>query len=384
LEAHYKPWLFALELPATIPAEALIAHDYQLLAKTPVRARLRYEMRSYPEIAAGEDEAASVLREALQLPAASNPRARALAQSWRAELVANDMDIVRRMLDYYRRQVFIYTLSPPLLGDDSVDEFFFESRRGFCEHFAAGFVFMMRAAGVPARVVTGYQGGALNPVDGTLIVRQSDAHAWAEVWLKGRGWLRVDPTAAIAPTRIENSLAVALPAGEARPLLTRPEFAWLLQMRYRWEALANVWNQWVLGYNPQRQRDLLTSWGMRSPDWQQMTAVLTGLCGLLLLGFTAWAIQQRQRLAPALRAWNRLSRILARRGLARKPWEGPQAYAGRVAAALPADGSAYAAEVAAIADMYAHLRYAAISPAQAAQLLQQMKTRIAQLARIRP
>ena len=195
LEPHYKPWLFALELPATIPAEGMLASDYQLLSKTQVRARLRYEMRSYPDIVAGINESPAILRESLQLPPLSNPRARALAESWRAELGADDFAIMLRMLDYYRRQIFIYTLSPPLLGEHSVDEFLFDSKRGFCEHFSAGFVFMMRAAGIPSRVVTGYQGGELNPVDGTLVVRQSDAHAWAEIWLKGRGWLRVDPTA---------------------------------------------------------------------------------------------------------------------------------------------------------------------------------------------
>ncbi len=382
LEPHYKPWLFALELPATIPAEGFIASDYQLLSKTPVRARLRYEMRSSPGIVAGVDETPAILREALQLPPLSNPRARALAEAWRAELGADDNAIMQRMLDYYRRQIFIYTLSPPLLGEHSVDEFLFDSKRGFCEHFSAGFVFMMRAAGIPSRVVTGYQGGELNPVDGTLVVRQSDAHAWAEIWLRGRGWLRVDPTAAIAPTRIEMNLAVALPAGEARPLLARPAFVWLLQMRYRWDALANVWNQWVLGYNPQRQRDLLASLGMRSPDWQQMTAVLTGLCGVLLLGFTAWALRQRQRLDPALAAWNRLSKMLARRGLARRPWEGPYDYAERISAALPAERSPLAAEVHALADIYARLRYAEASPVLAVQLLQELKARISRLNRL--
>ena len=383
LEPHNKPWLFALELPGTIPAEGSIAHDYQLLAKSAVRSRIRYEMRSYPETMAGEDESGSVLRETLLLPALANPRARALAQSWRAELGDNDPAIVRRMLEYYRSLIFVYTLSPPILGEDSLDEFLFDTKRGFCEHFAAGFVFMMRAAGIPARVVTGYQGGAINPVDGTLIVRQSDAHAWAEVWLKGRGWVRVDPTAAIAPSRIENNLAVALPAGDVRPLLARPEFAWLLHARYRWDALANIWNQWVLGYNPQRQRDLLASWGMRSPDWQQMTVVLTVLCGMLLLAYSLWAIHQRQRIDPALRAWNRLSKILARHGLARTPWEGPQAYANRIALALPPADSPYAAEVAAIADIYAHIRYAQYSPPQATEMLRELKARITKLAQFK-
>ncbi|MCX7175254.1 MAG: DUF3488 and transglutaminase-like domain-containing protein [Proteobacteria bacterium] len=384
LEPHFKPWLFALEFPVSIPAEGLMASDYEILAKTPVRARLRYEMRSYPGIVTGADESPAILREALQLPPLSNPRARALAVRWRADFGVDDGAIVRSMIEFYRRQSFVYTLSPPLLGEHSVDEFLFDTRRGFCEHYSAGFVFMMRAAGIPARVVTGYQGGEVNPVDGTLVVRQSDAHAWAEVWLKGRGWMRVDPTAVIAPTRIELNLAQALPAGEARPLMALPGFVWLLQMRYRWDALANVWNQWVLGYNPQRQRDLLASLGMRSPDWQQMTVVLTVISGALLLGFTAWALYQRQRLVPAQAAWNRLSRMLARHGLARKPWEGPFDYAGRIAATLPPEKAALAIEAARIAEIYADLRYGENTPALAAELLQEMKMRISRIRRLEP
>lgn len=374
LEPHYKPWLFALEFPVSIPSEGLFASDFQVLAKTPVRTRMRYEMRSHPGIAPGIEESAGVLREALQLPAASNPRARALALNWRNELGDDDAAIVQRMVEYYRRQVFIYTLSPPLLGEHSVDEFLFDVRRGFCEHFSAGFVFMMRAAGIPARVVTGYQGGELNPVDNTLVVRQSDAHAWAEVWLNGRGWVRVDPTAVIAPTRIEINLAQALPAGEARPLMTLPGFVWLVQMRYRWDAVANVWNQWVLGYNPQRQRDLLASLGMRSPDWQQMTVTLTVICGILLLGFTAWALYHRQRIAPALAAWNHLSKTLSRHGLARKAWEGPLDYANRIAAALP--GRQLALEVEKIAQIYVQLRYGSTDPMREAKLLREMRMRV--------
>ena len=237
---------------------------------------------------------------------------------------------------------------------------------------------MMRAGDIPARVVTGYQGGELNPVDGTLIVRQSDAHAWAEVWLQGTGWQRIDPTAAIAPSRIEKNLAGALPAGEPLPLLSRPQFGWLHQMRFRWDALANSWNQWVIGYNPQRQRDLLARLGMHSPDWQQKTAVFTGLCGALLLGFTAWALRQRQRLDPALAVWNRLSTKLARHGLARHPWEGPLDYAKRIDAALSGKSSALADEIRAIAILYAQLRYAAPS-SRSPGLLDEMKQRIGHL-----
>jgi transglutaminase-like putative cysteine protease len=354
LEADNQRWLYALELPTALPADAAMTADYQLLARAPVRSRLRYSASSQLGIVAGVRDSPVRLREALQLPPRGNPRARRLAEGLRVA-AGSDAAVVTAMLSYFRNEPFYYTLEPPLLGSDSVDEFVFDSRRGFCEHYAASFVFVMRAAGIPARVVTGYQGGEVNPVDGFLQVRQSDAHAWAEVWLAGSGWHRVDPTAAIAPSRVEINLAAALPAGEPLPMLIRADWTWLRDLRYRWDALANGWNQWVLGYNPQRQVELLRSLGMSSPDWQSMTAVLAVACGLLMLALTGWALLQRQRSDPALAAWNRLSRKLRRRGLARRPWEGPRQYAARVGAALPRRAD----EVTALAVSYEDLRYAA-------------------------
>ena len=208
------------------------------------------------------------------------------------------------------------------------------------------------------------------------------------MWLKGLGWQRVDPIAAIAPTRVERNLAGALPAGEQQtlPLLARPQFSWLHAMRYRWDALANTWNQWVIGYNPQRQRSLLANLGLHAADWQQMTALFTGLCGALMLGFTAWALRSRQPLDPAAAAWRRLSVKLARRGLPRQPWEGPVAYAERVRAALVdatsrTTDAALAAEVAAIAALYQRLRYGAVDadPAQRKAWLHELRQRIARI-----
>lgn len=371
LEPDNKPWLFALEMPGNIPADARISADYQLLSRTPVRARLRYALRSYPGVRAGLDESQARLSQDLQLPPDIDPRARALAERWRSEL-GSDADaqaLIRRMLDYYRRNAFAYTLNPPLSGRDAVDDFLFETRRGYCEHFASSFVFMMRAAGLPARVVTGYQGGEVNPVDGTLIVRQSDAHAWAEVWLAGRGWVRVDPTAVVAPTRSEANLAAALAAGDALPFLARS--AWLQQLRFRWEALDNAWNQRVLDYNPQRQRDFLASLGMSSPDWRHMATALGLLGGLLLTALTLWALAGGRDRDPLTAAWERLSEKLAVRGLARRPWEGPRDYSARVAATLPK----IAGEIRIIADIYETLRYGAAP----APLLPELQRRIRRL-----
>ena len=366
LEPHNKPWLFVLEMPGSLPPGAILSHEYQVLSKTPVRSRIRYELKSYPDLVQGIDEAAASIDSHLRLPA-NNPRTRALAGQWRRESGDGEA-VVRRMLDHIRQERFFYTLTPPLLGENSIDQFLFETRRGFCEHFASAFVFAMRAAGVPARIVTGYQGGERNPVDGYLIVRQSDAHAWAEVWLEGRGWLRIDPTAAVAPNRIEAGLASAVPVGEPLPFIVRADLSWLRQIRFRWEAVTNTWNQWVLGYDPQRQREVLSRLGLREPDWKAMTAIMAALCGLLLLGLTVWALHKRVRHDPTLIAWNRLSRKLARIGLARKDWEGPADYARRVALARPELTRCLAA----IAGLYIDLRYGKLSGTESRRKLRRL------------
>jgi transglutaminase-like putative cysteine protease len=363
LEPHGKPWLFALELPGRLPPDTLITRHYQLLAKAPVVSRQRYEVLSFPELPVGLDEADPGRRQALALPAGSNPRLRALAATWRAE-AGSDQEVLNRAQAFFLGQQLTYTLEPPLLGEHAADEFLFDTRQGFCEHFANAFAVAMRAAGIPARVVTGYQGGEMNPVDGFMIVHQYDAHAWTEVWLAGRGWLRVDPTAISAPSRIDLNLASAVPLGDPLPFLVRIDAVWLQDLRFRWDAVTNAWNQWVLGYTPRRQRELLTRLGMSRPDWQSMTAALAILSGTVLLGLAAWTLRRRQRQDPAAALWARLSRRLARRGLARQPWEGPSDYAERVAAALPER----AAQMRAITRLYTGLRYGQAPPRQIDEL----------------
>jgi hypothetical protein len=181
-----------------------------------------------------------------------------------------------------------------------VDEFLFETRRGFCEHYASAFVFLMRAAGVPARVVTGYQGGEMNPLGDYLIVRQSEAHAWAEVWLEGRGWQRVDPTAAVSPARIEVGVAAALPQGEPLPLAVRSDFRFLKQLRFTLDTITNSWNQWVLGYTPDRQLHLMARLGLGKPTWQALVVLLMSIAGGIVM-VLALMLLRRLRRAPRLR-----------------------------------------------------------------------------------
>ena len=370
LEAHGKFWLFALELPATLPPESALTSDYQPIARLAVRNRMRYTQRAWPEAIAGVDEAPAILRAALALPKDGNPRMRAISAAWRAQHGDDGAAILAAAENFFSQQLLIYTLNPPLLGPDIVDEFLFGTKRGFCEHFAAAFVFALRAAGVPARVVAGYQGGEVNPVDGYLVVRQYDAHAWAEAWIAGRGWVRIDPTAISAPTRISSNLAAAVPDGEELPFLARGDLAWVRELRDRLDAVTNGWNQWVLGYNPERQRDLLAGLGMNEPDWRSMTAVLSVLCGVVMLGLTAWILRNRMRVDPALAAWRRFTGRLARRGIAWQPWEGPLTFAQRAARQAPI----HAESIGEITALYARLRY---GPAPQASDLIQLKAKIA-------
>ncbi|MBR0566125.1 DUF3488 domain-containing protein [Azoarcus sp. L1K30] len=371
LEPHNQRWLLALDFPADAPAGTRYSAAFQAMGREPVRTRTRLDLSAYPDTPVGMQERSNVLEQALRLPAAINPRTRALA----TELIAGNppaADILTRALTRLSELGLVYTLRPPLTASNGIDSFLFDTRRGFCEHFSSAFVFLMRAAGVPARVVTGYQGGEINPVDKSLIVRQSDAHAWAEVWLPDRGWVRVDPTALAAPGRIESGLAGGLPAGEALPLLMRPQFSWLRDLRFRWEAASNLWNQWVLGYNPERQRELLSRMGFGEPAWRTWIVVLAaaaaGLMGLLFL----WAIRQGRAGDPVDRLWARFCTRLARHGLARHPAEGPLDFGRRIASAMPEK----AAELNDITHRYARLRY---RPPASPDAVRELKRRIRNL-----
>jgi hypothetical protein len=211
----------------------------------------------------------------------------------------------------------------------------------------------MRAAGVPARVVTGYQGGEVNPVDGYLVVRQSDAHAWAEVWTASEGWIRVDPTAAAVPVRVESGLAAAVPRTDPLPLLGRADLPWLRALRFNWEALANYWNQWVVGYNVERQREFLSRLGMPSPSWEKLAMALFWIVGLVVAVLSLWLLRRAHGEDPVTVAWRRFCRKLARRGTARRAAEGPRSFAERAAAEQPH----VAADVSEIGELYVRVRY---------------------------
>jgi transglutaminase-like putative cysteine protease len=369
LEAHGERWLPALDAAIWNDNKARAARGRDLMAQQSVKRRLRYTLESaldyaLPDISAADRAAA------LALPRTAHPRTRALATSWVAE-GRTPQGIVDAALAYFAAEAFAYTLTPPLLPDDPIDGFLFETREGFCEHFSAAFVVLMRAAGIPARVVTGYQGGEYNTMSEYLLVRQRDAHAWAEVYLDGRGWVRVDPTAAVAPGRV--SLGGSEYNSERSPLrmLDRDGMAahFWQGARQLWDSANYHWSQWVLGYGAERQRGLLEALGMdevtpgRLVLW--LTIVMTTLVAILTLLLVR--VRQVTRPPPAVRLYGEFCRRLAKVGLAREPAEGPLEYAGRVALARPD----LAPEVNAIAQAFSLVRYA-----DAARALDELRSKV--------
>ena len=340
LEAHQRHWLLPLEMPTHVESEgvdAVMTRNGLLRSRyRPIITRTRLKLVSYPEyrLDAERQLPPMLQRSSLQLPRDYNPRALELARSWRDEN-PDSRQLAQRALNYFHNEAFYYTLEPPLLGAQAMDDFLFNTRRGFCEHYASAFVTLMRAAGVPARVVTGYLGGELNPVDNFFIVRQSSAHAWAEIWIANEGWIRIDPTAAIDPTRVEANVAGNLvdgdPGGAGGGTIN-----WLQVLGYRWDALENSWNQWVLGYTPGQQRELLSSIGLSNTSWQRITILLIIVMATLLLTLTLWLLRTRPAPAdPTWKLWQKALRHLEKHGVRTRTWETPLALAKRLQTERP-------------------------------------------------
>ena len=355
LEPTDRPWILALDIPAEWPErEAFRTYDFQLVAPRRLSEVSSFRLRSYPDFIAGIELPQSLRRKGLQLPDEGNPRSRALASQLAAQY-GDPRAIAQALLTMFREQPFVYTLDPPKLAENAMDEFLFDTRRGFCEHYASAFTLVMRAAGVPARVVTGYQGGEFNPLGGYLIVRQSDAHAWSEIWIEGRGWTRVDPTAAVAPERIERGLIGAMSEFEPVPGRLRDASNLWLQASLGWDTLNDFWNERIVRFNAARQLDLLEQFGIDDPDWRTLgLGLAASLAGFFvaLSAYLAWRFRSPARDWPA-RLHDVVRRRLVRRGLHPQQAEGPVAYLERAAAACPD----LATDLTEIRDVYVDLRY---------------------------
>jgi len=364
LEPNRQGWLFPLDLPAAVQDRGIIREGLTLRARRVFSDRKRFQIKSYLAYQTSKPENPDRY---LKLPANISKRVLSLARSWRYKKSEDyAIAIVTQALQMFARQEFYYTLQPPLLGGDPVDEFLFETKKGYCEHYASAFVTLMRAAGVPARVVVGYQGGEYNPVGKYLTVRQSDAHAWAEYLHPDHGWVRVDPTAAVAPSRIEFGMdSLRALANKGLDLGSLPSLAlknslgpdWLRgfasNIRLRWDALNFAWYRWVEDFGPQRQAALLKALGLLNTGWVLRLVIMAALVILLLAVFFAFYFRKETTRDKTLKLYLLFCKKLSRRGFARRTTEGPVAFANRVTAAKPE----WSGAIKKVTDSYVALRY---------------------------
>jgi transglutaminase-like putative cysteine protease len=338
IEPHQRRWVFALDMPTRWPGRLLRTFDYQLQtrpASDPISTLTSFDLASQTGFEVSGTLPVTTRSADVALPSERNPRSRALARELR-ERAGSDAAFIEAVLAKFRDEEYFYTLEPPRLELDSIDDFLFNTRRGFCEHFASAFTALARAAGIPARVVTGYQGGEYNPIGGYLIVRQSDAHAWSEVWLEGRGWVRVDPTAAIAPERIEQGLDAAMAEDEPVPGRLLGGSLQLTQLRLLWDSVNAFWNDQIVEFGEAQQRWLLERLDLE-PEWESLGIALTlslAAFFLVLSGYLAWRFRPRRR-DPLVQVYDQLCRKLARRDIVRQRYEGPTHYLTRAANTRP-------------------------------------------------
>jgi transglutaminase-like putative cysteine protease len=333
LEPNNRNWILALDATPDKPAapgrDLRMTPELQWVSAQPVSELLRYQVRSFPQYRQGPLRRTAALQDYLELPPGFNPRtlqwASELRQGPRAEL--DPARLIETVLARLRSGGYGYTLDPGVYGQHTADEFWFDRKEGFCEHIASSFVILMRSLDIPARVVTGYQGGEFNGVGGFWVVRQSDAHAWAEVWLEGRGWIRVDPTSAVAPARTGSLQRLQAPRGLIATALEGVSPAALFNLRAAWDAVNNGWNQWVLNYSQTTQLKLLQDIGFTSPDWADLGYVLIALVVAASLLGAAWTLWDRTRQDPWLRLLRRANRRIGGAGLPLPPNTPPRSMA---------------------------------------------------------
>lgn len=334
LQPNNRPWLLALDAaikPPTAPGvEAFMSAELQWFSTRPVTDLLRYRAESHTTFRHGPGLRNQLLPEYSELPPGFNPRTRQLAEQILARHPNDRSAQVNAALQLLASGGYTYTLQPGVFGLHNADEFWFDRKQGFCEHIASAFAVLMRSMNIPARIVTGYQGGELNTVDNYWTVRQSDAHAWTEVWLAGQGWVRIDPTGAVMPSRVGSLARLQAPQGVLAGALgaVNPNLA--ANLRAAWEAINNSWNQWVLNYTQSKQLDLLKNLGFQSPSWEDLSYVLLALIvGVATVG-AAWSYWERVQHDPWLRLLTRVRRRLARQGVEFAPSAPPR----RIAEAL--------------------------------------------------
>jgi len=357
LTAHNKKWLYALDLPSAAPKGIIYTRNYNLRSRKNINNLYQYKVSSVLDYFNKSDISTWENSAGLKKPLNSNPKTLQLGKNL-SQQYKNNEDIVNHVLQHFNRENFHYTLQPPLTpGFNSVDQFLFETRRGFCEHYASSFTLLMRAAGVPARVVLGFQGGTINPLNNMMTVRNSDAHAWSEVWLAKRGWVRVDPTAAIAPQRIERNLNAALDQSETRPFHMQINTGFIKDVLFYLDAIDNQWNLWVVGYDKKFQQRFLENLFNKKIDISESIIIMVSSFAALLLILAILILKpwKKQKLEPEVKIYNEFCKKLASKGVYRESHEGPVDFAKRAKIALPES----APSIELITQLYTRLRFEA-------------------------
>lgn len=340
-EATHQPWLFSLALAYAGDKTIKAVNDFRLVRTDDIHSRIKYQVISDQGAMYGQTLSRIEKTLEVSLPRTGNQRARKFAEMTYSKSTGG-RDYIDKILTKFNRENYVYTLKPPLLGEDTIDDFLFDTRRGFCSHYASTFVFLMRAAGIPARVIAGYQGGEINPISDTVLVHQFDAHGWAEVWLEGDGWVRFDPTAAVAPDRIEYGLENAM-AEEGSFLADTPlsplryrNIAWLNSVRLQMDAFGYYWSSWVLQYKGERQLQVLQNLLGEVTPWRVAALLMTVSSVVLLIVFGHLIKGRGEPKAAVYVKWYlRLCRQLEVAGYVRHASEGPIDFARRVDRANP-------------------------------------------------
>ncbi|QTA93264.1 transglutaminase TgpA family protein [Desulfonema magnum] len=358
LEPHHQKWLFALDMPLSPPPIGRMLHDYTLVSIRKVRQKIRYQLKSYTSYNTASDT--TWKHQVMELPDRGNPKARELAQKW-ADDTDNAWQIIDSALTFFRKNKFIYTLRPPLLRKDSIDDFLFRTQKGYCEHYASAFVFLMRAANIPSRIVGGYLGGQVNPYGNYLIVRQSDAHAWAEVWLDKKGWVRVDPTSAVAPERIESGIEEVLSLEEIPDFLSLKQLGpfaeYWKKIQLGWDVVNTQWDIWFVGYSSDQQKTLLSKIGIKNGHWKgpvKWILLSVGMISVFVFLFSIRILKKPSAKKDLVQQfYNEFCEKFARVGIPRRPDQGPSDYA-KMIGTLRQDLKASVNE---ITELYISLRY---------------------------
>ena len=361
LDPHGGRWIFALDRPAGAARDSEFQAGGFLQSLRPIVAPLRYERHLAPRESRSRP-ACPINGTQPSLCRGISPHKSRLWSHHGARMEPTDRAVVDAALQFFRKENFVYSLTPNVYGSDPLTEFLFQRRSGFCEHYAASFATLMRIARIPSRVVIGYHGGEFNRLGNYVLVRQLDAHAWTEVWVRGEGWLRIDPTNVIAPDRISSGSESFLESrafGENAVAETSTGAAGMREMmreiRLAWDNIQYQWDLRVVNYDEEAQQTLfnLTGLGDLAPP---MIVLWMAGGALLLFGIlAAWLGRtHRGHVDPLVRDYRRFCGALAAAGIVREPWEGAQHFAGRAASRCPRQARA----IRDAAELYIAARYA--------------------------